>query len=270
MKKVLVAGVAAVLVITLVAFGINPISEPHPDIQIALYTGTDSACSSRAGVAQSLDRYMDIHVRQVVQSDIVSGALRSCHAIIVTGSSTEELCRSLGRDGCRALERFVSAGGGFIGIGGAAGIPSLGWNNRMKDLELIDARFSSPGNNFERDSMIKCRALTRGGRSPVDFRIKYTTGPVFSPGADPYLQDYVCLAKYMDAEEAKDAIIASRFGRGRIILFSPHPELTEGLDILFAQSIRWAAGQSEPQTMAMGPEFSWEGIFGVAPLTIAD
>ena len=37
------------------------------------------------------------------------------------------------------------------------------------------------------------------------------------------------------------AIVASRFGKGRILCFSPHPDQTKGLEGFVRQGVRWAA-----------------------------
>jgi hypothetical protein len=40
------------------------------------------------------------------------------------------------------------------------------------------------------------------------------------------------------------AIIASEFGKGRVIAISPHPEDTAGLESLVERAAAWVAGDS--------------------------
>jgi len=123
--------------------------------------------------------------------------------------------------------------------------------------------------------MMLCAALTRQGSRSMQFEIQFNGGPVLVPGEEHYLQPYATLAKFNGEAEAPeiseggikggDAIVASRFGQGRVILFSPNPEMTPGMENCLARALRWAAGKCEPGTAALGPEFSWEGIFGIPP-----
>ena len=52
------------------------------------------------------------------------------------------------------------------------------------------------------------------------------------------------------------AIVAGDFGHGRVLLFSPHPEKTNGLESLIQRGIAWQTGASperEPTSEASPP-----------------
>jgi len=276
MKQVLAVGVAVVLVITLVAFGIHPVTEPLPQINVALYTGNGTISRSTSAIQNVLGKYDDLVLSEVKESDITGGALKQYRVLIVPGGSGSGIRDALGKEGCRAIEKFVSQGGGFIGICAGAYLPTLGWKESMQDLQLVNTRLHDLDNWARGKQTIKCMALTKSGKNEVPFQIHFENGPIFVPGNDPYLPPYVSLAKFetdLHASGApsgqmkgRDAIVASRFGRGRVILFSPHPEFTPGLEGMLSQATRWSAGQCEPGTAALGPEYSWEGIFGILPL----
>jgi glutamine amidotransferase-like uncharacterized protein len=69
--------------------------------------------------------------------------------------------------------------------------------------------------------------------------MQYGGGPILVHGGRCDLPEYVVLATYYsetwDCEPQRGtmvgtpAILAARFGKGRVLLFSPHPEASEGL-----------------------------------------
>jgi len=83
----------------------------------------------------------------------------------------------------------------------------------------------------------------------------YAGGPVFSRANEPTLPDYVALASFrsevwlypfqrgtmVDAP----AVLASQFGQGKIVLFSPHPESDALGQAVLAEAIR-ACAQRTP------------------------
>jgi glutamine amidotransferase-like uncharacterized protein len=275
MKQIIIAGIGAVLIFTLMAFGVRPITEPLPEIKVALYTGKGIIEKSTSGVKNALQNCSDLRISEVNENDIVGGKLKGCRVVIMPGGTASGEREALGAKGCRALEHFISSGGGFIGICAGAYLVPLSDNRTGADIQLINARLHDVEHWVRGAQTVECLALTKKGAGTVPFSIHFENGPLFVPGNDPYLPEYVSLARYQTDLHAKDApagemtgrdaIIASRFGRGRVILFSPHPEMTPGCEPMLAQAVRWAAGQSEPQTSALGPEFSWEGIFGTMP-----
>ena len=94
--------------------------------------------------------------------------------------------------------------------------------------------------------------LTEAGRRVLDLKdenlkIYYAQGPLLAPAGEADIADYEPMAIYK-TEIAKNgapegvmkgttAIAAGRFGAGRVICFSPHPELTKGLEGLVRKAI---------------------------------
>jgi glutamine amidotransferase-like uncharacterized protein len=84
------------------------------------------------------------------------------------------------------------------------------------------------------------------------FDVHYENGPVFERGHDDALPNFRVLAWYR-GEVAKDgvpggvmadtpALVLARFGAGRVVCSSPHPEQTPGLEPLVVALVRLAAG----------------------------
>jgi hypothetical protein len=89
------------------------------------------------------------------------------------------------------------------------------------------------------------------GDFPGLLDVPYTSGPVLSPARRRDLPEYVPLALYRrEIWEYKPqrgtmidtpAIVAAQYGEGRVILFSPHPEMTEGLETLITRAVHSTA-----------------------------
>ena len=85
------------------------------------------------------------------------------------------------------------------------------------------------------------------GKFPDLVAATYGGGPIFSPAGEPDLPDYVPLAFYRTEEAMSKtqertlvdtpAIIATRFGKGRVLLFSVHPEGISELEWVVKRAI---------------------------------
>jgi hypothetical protein len=98
---------------------------------------------------------------------------------------------------------------------------------------------------------VKIELSNAGKRVLGDFPglldVRYSGGPILSPAGTSDLPGYVSLAVFRtevwEYELQRNtmidtpAIVAGRFGEGRVIIFSPHPEMTTGLEWLVPGAI---------------------------------
>lgn len=100
--------------------------------------------------------------------------------------------------------------------------------------------------------------LGRGGSVPV----RYNQGPLLVPDDESDLPGYEVLATF-ETEVVDNgaqpgsmvgthAIIRSMYGRGRVICFSPHPEVSGGPNGLIEAGVRWA-GEGHPRRVDRKP-----------------
>ncbi|OQX84447.1 hypothetical protein B6D60_09360, partial [candidate division KSB1 bacterium 4484_87] len=84
------------------------------------------------------------------------------------------------------------------------------------------------------------------------FELEYFSGPVLVPGDLP-LPKYQELAVFRtDYHEngakpgdmlGRTAILEARYKKGKVILFSPHPELTRGKELMLVRAVEYLAGE---------------------------
>ncbi|MCX7919224.1 MAG: BPL-N domain-containing protein [bacterium] len=231
-------------------------------IKVAIYAdeGTLAKC-----VKKSLDivrRENDMVIAPIKQTDIVNGNLAEYDVLLLPGGSGSGQAESLKPEGRQAIIKFIANGKGIVAICAGGYLVAKGWNENTRDIELINAELYDLDNWDRGVQTITCHSASDGRKEHFEFQIHFENGPIFVPANDPYLPNYVSLATFQtDMHKAgapanmmfgKDAIIASYFGKGKLVAFSPHPELTPGLEPMLVRAIRWVAkpvkNQNEPIT----------------------
>jgi len=203
-------------------------------------------------------------VSRVTAQDIVEGVLSAQDAIVFPGGTGGGLARSLGAAASPIVREFVAGGGGVIGICAGGYLLSDGYSEDTNRLELINAGRWDSDNWARGEGFVEIQPTGSDEAKPL--RIRFENAPVFVPskkGLD--LPPYVSLATFrtdLTAEPVnresivgKDAIIAAPYGKGRVVLFGPHPELTPGLEQHYQNALRWVAGEGDGV-------ISWRSVLG--------
>ncbi|WP_167886734.1 MULTISPECIES: putative glycoside hydrolase [unclassified Thermococcus] len=197
----------------------------------------------------------------ISNGSIKAGALSRYDLLILPpGSGTWE-AKLLGEEGAEKLAEFLAGGGGLIGVcaGGYAVIK--GYNEPTSKVQLVDAELKNWPNWWLGVGIVHVQVTNES--NPLVFGFKdgfdaiYWNGPVFKPydlGKDTPLgidvAPYVELIKYVSTDHKEGtfsygwgdfnqsyvdsviknsaAVIYSKYGHGKIVLFSFHPELTSG------------------------------------------
>lgn len=187
-------------------------------MKVAIYTGKGASLSKDVMIAL---RKIKIPFQEIDEKGVFQGKLDNFSAFIVPGGWPEKYAYSLRKKGYNKIRKFVSNGGKYIGICAGAYLASkkfktdesdftgLGLANPTAEMEI---RKILPGRI--REIKLSKHALSNG--CPHKMKIWYMNGPVFKSN-----KKMKVIAKY---ENNNTAIISSKYGKGSIILFSPHPE----------------------------------------------
>ena len=223
-------------------------------VRLALYAGDGIVPECVAGYERAVKDDAAVAPRRVTADEIRQGALKDFDVLIMPGGTASGERKALGPAGTAAVKGFVQKGGGYLGFcaGTYLSIPYDPGNLNLINAKVVDDEHWARGKG-----PVKIRLTPEGQRAlgikeaVVD--IHYENGPLLAPGQNRYIPAFTPLAAFeteMRQNNAPEgvmkgtpAIVAGRYGRGRVLCFSPHPELTPGLETVARNAVRWAAGR---------------------------
>lgn len=238
--------------------------DKHPSVGILQSMG--GSIVSASGRFSFLSEEPTVEAEFLPIPQIDPAQLRKLDVLLVPGGSGRSTALALGEPGRDAIRQFVQEGGGYIGICGGAFLAtaSYDWSLALLDVAALIRPLRSSDTGFKRSSetgdAIVNIELTDSGADFFDglprcVHIRYSGGPILSRARRSDLGSYVALATYRgETSFAREqhgkmrgtpAIVAGNFGRGVVVLFSPHPESTPGLESMILSAIRLASRRRE-------------------------
>lgn len=236
-----------------VSAGLHPGAAEAGPIRVALYDDAGAFGKGVPRVTELLGKTADAKVTIVKGADIAGGVLKDHDVVVFTGGSGSKQAGGLGEAGKAEVRKFVENGGGYIGICGGAYLACSGFS---WSLGVLDARTVS--NKWKRgvgDVQIEVNAdgAKITGIAAKQQPIRYANGPIIKPAERPDVPDYEPLAVFRTELAENDtpkgvmvnapAWVRGTFGKGRVIISSPHPEQTAGMDAWVEHAVRWVAGK---------------------------
>jgi putative intracellular protease/amidase len=223
---------------------------PRP-VRIAVYDD--------AGIGRSLPKLLkvlgaraDFHIDRLKAKDIQTGKLAGYDVVIFPGGTGSGQAKAIGETGRKEVQDFVKNGGGFVGICAGAYLATCdySWSFALLNAKVIDRKHWARGvGDVDIDLSPEGKDLLRWPSARVT--IHYHQGPLLAPAKNASLPAYQEMATFV-TEIAKNgappgimkgttAAARADFGKGRVFCFSPHPELTDGLDAMLHQAVLWTA-----------------------------
>lgn len=219
-------------------------------IQLAILEdeGTDKHCV--AGYERAVGEYLSVIYERVSANDIREGILSNYDVLIVPGGSASVQANTLEDKGLITIRDFVRQGGGYVGFCAGAYL-AMGYSRDKLDMiaaDLVDGEHWARGKGIARVELSERGREILGDINTVD--LYYENGPILSLDTNSWLPQLTVLGTYKteirDLQEAEPvmhgspAIVASTYGVGRVMCFSPHPELTCDMGDLIMRAISWA------------------------------
>jgi hypothetical protein len=216
---------------------------------VALYDagGTGGQGESASERILTAEGMVVVHVGA---EEIQAGTLDGFDLVEFPGGSGSKEAAAIGPKGRDKVREFVEQGGGYLGIcaGAYLAIGGFDWS-----LKILNAKTVSP--QWQRGAATVKIELTPEGRTLLGDRaglldVKYHNGPIITRAGLPGLSDYQVLASFRTEVNGRapanlmvdsPAIAAGRFGKGHVVIISPHPEHTRGLEDFVCRAVRWAA-----------------------------
>ncbi len=176
--------------------------------------------------------------------------------ILIPGGGGSSEAAALGEEALAKIDKFVKKGGGYVGVCAGAFLAVRGyWNNLTHKLQIVNTE-ALDVDHWNRGSgpvvlEIKRKHFIFQDIKGKTFVLQYYSGPVLVPSDLP-LPSYKELAVFRTDYHkggarpgdmlGKTAILEARYGKGRVILFSPHPELTPGKERMLARAVLYVSG----------------------------
>ncbi|MEX0702446.1 MAG: BPL-N domain-containing protein [Planctomycetales bacterium] len=221
--------------------------------RVAVYgdKGTGSSVQVLLGALRSSP---DLDADRITAAEIREGKLSGYDVILHPGGGARVQGNTLGDEGREKVRQFVRNGGGYVGICAGAYLATgevdayLG----ILDADVVDFEHWARGKG-EVEISLTPQGRQLLGADADRLKIEYAQGPLLAPAGKADLPDYEPLAKFETEIALKgaprgvmvgtSAIVTGRYGEGRIICFSPHPEKTKGLRGFVQRGALWAAGR---------------------------
>jgi glutamine amidotransferase-like uncharacterized protein len=180
--------------------------------------------------------------------------LRDADVVVFPGGSGSGEARGIGDEGLAIVRRFIQNGGGYVGIcaGAYLGTCKYSWGLKVCNVQTVDSAHWKRGTGD-----VKVQLTDEGrkifGEVREEFLIRYANGPLLGPSTMHDLPGFKVLAEFRSelAENGAPtgvmihtpAIVSGEFGRGRLILLSPHAEHKEQTEFIIVRALNWAAGR---------------------------
>ncbi|QDV20176.1 hypothetical protein Pan153_48480 [Gimesia panareensis] len=221
-------------------------------VRVAVFDYPDKESSGPRNLKQFLTPANGFKYQVVRPAEIRSGVLKDFDVLIMPGGSGSKQSKALEPEGRKAVRQFVRNGGGYVGICAGAYLASshYKWSLGVINARVWDRQHWARGGETVEIGLTPAgqQVLARGQNR---FQVRYQNGPLLVPDNQQDLPGYEVLARF-ETEVARNgapaeamvgthAIIRSKFGSGRVICFSPHPEAQDGPKSLVASGVYWAA-----------------------------
>ena len=245
-----------------------PVTRPAADhgggggrvIRVAIYTDGGAPDGPKSGPANVTDCLRKLHagryaIEKVKGADVRGGALDRFDVAVFPGGSGSGQARSLEAAGRAKVRQFVRDGGGYLGICGGAylGTSYYDWSLNIVNAKVIDREHWARGDpapvKLELTPLGQERLGQRAGEpAAAEVTCVYHQGPLLGPWTRADLPAYQPLATFgteVTQRAPKGVMIGTTavaqavFGKGHVILISPHPEQSPGLDGFIRGAVDW-------------------------------
>jgi hypothetical protein len=224
-------------------------------IRVALYADDGVFGQGVPRVSEILAHTGDFQVTIFKAADL-PGALQDKDVVIFTGGSGSKQGNALGEAGRAEVQRFVREGGGYLGICGGAYLACsrYTWGLGLLNAETVSSKWRRGAGQVQVEATPAGQRLTAWSAERRE--IRYDNGPIIKPAGRTDLAPYEPLVVFRTelAEHGTPAgvmvdtpaIVRGEFGKGRVIISSPHPEQTPGMETAVERAVRWVAGRLSP------------------------
>lgn len=244
------------ILILVLLFSGSHYAKADRSLRVALFADEGAGEEGVATVTEQL-RASGIKVVAVTGEEIAGGILSEFDVVVFPGGSASAQARALGGQGRENVRDFVGDGNGYVGIcaGAYLACSDFSWGVGVLAAGTVSPLWQRGVGIVEMEVTAAGEDLT--GLEPKVHEVYYENGPIIAPRENGEIPPFETVA-YFRSELAENdtpegimidspAIARGVFGKGRVVVSSPHPERTESMDGSFVPAaVRWAAGAGVP------------------------
>ena len=220
-------------------------------IRVAIYAGTGAGPGAQITAAISGGKEDADGIVTLGEAEVRSDVLRQFDVVVFPGGSASKQAGAIGEAGREAVRDFVRRGGGYFGVCAGAYLATshYSWSLGVLDSASLDTKHWKRGTGKVEVELTEAgRQLF--GHTDATLSIYFANGPLLGPDGKADIPDFETLAVYRGdmakgvpggAMPGTVAMARGRFGEGRVIVFSPHPEKTAGIEAFSRRAVEWAA-----------------------------
>lgn len=245
----------------------NTLIDPDDDrLCVAIYDGAGAGGDSQGRLFEQ--QLAGCRVERLGPEDMRAGCLEAFDAVVFPGGSGSGQAKAIGPKGRENVRSFIGGGGGYIGVcaGAYLALDNYDWSLRLLPLDSFDR------SHWRRGNATLAIELEHAGVSlfpeaQEHMDIEFRQGPLMRPSEEMGGREPAEVLAWFKSGVGRNganpntmidtpAIVRGRFGQGRVLLFSPHPEKTEGLEEWLRTAIDWSSEATEPKPAVRGADRS--------------
>ncbi len=213
-------------------------------IRVAVYVGPGARGMGMFRWMQIMDQAPETVTTYVDGPSISAGALRNVDLIVMPGGNSTVEQKALGPEGQRELKRFIEEGGSYVGTCAGAFLLMNGTNtNKVLGLAPFKVRRGGWGGEAMLQVDYTKEAAALSGIKAGHHTERFHGGPVMDPAPAVPGADFKVMARFacnlhsysttnkfgmtdgkLPAMAGAASAVAGTYGKGRVWLFSCHPE----------------------------------------------
>lgn len=225
-------------------------------VRVAIYDHSGGSANGPKNLMRILIPDSGFAANVVTPQEIRDGALKDYDVLIMPGGSGSKQSAMLEQKGRDNVKKYVESGGGYVGICAGSYLASshYPWSLGIINAKVWDRSHWARGTgSVELELSSSGSDVLKSERKVLD--CYYGQGPLLVPDNQPDMPGYEVLATYgseiaekgapIGAMVGTHAIIRSKYGNGRVMCFSPHPEKEGQPNSIMVEGVRWAGAAAK-------------------------
>jgi glutamine amidotransferase-like uncharacterized protein len=222
------------------AINLSPLPKSARPIRVAIYEGVGSVKEGVGHVEAGVKLIPGATIDRLAAKEFATRDLSKYNVVVFSAGAASAQAKDIGDAGRQKVRQYVEQGGAYLGIcaGAYLACAEFDWG-----LQLINAHTIS--DKWQRGEATVDMQLTPEGRelfgaAETPLKVRYENGPVIGQLDREGMPPFTVLATYATEIAENDsppgimkgspAMAEAPFGKGRVMIFSPHPENTPGLE----------------------------------------